>query len=148
LAFFPGPLYAAWAHQLRGDGPAARRAFESALVTLDSAVLERPDDWRVRSARGLVLAGLGRSAEALAEADWLRRSSTYIEDAYFGRMVAEERVKILAQAGATDAALDELERLLTIPSRVSRHALRLDPLWDPIRASPRFRELTRSHPEH
>jgi TolB-like protein/DNA-binding SARP family transcriptional activator/Flp pilus assembly protein TadD len=148
LAFFPGPLYAAWAHQLRGDHEAAWAAFEAALGTLDSAVLERPDDWRVRSARGLALAGLGRSAEALAEADWLRHSSTYIEDAYFGPMVAEERVKILAQAGATDAALDELERLLTIPSAVSGHTLRLDPLWDPIRASPRFRELTRSHPQH
>jgi len=55
--------------------------------------------------------------------------------------VAEERARILAQAGAAGAALDEIERLLTGPSYLSVHTLRLDPRWNPIREQPRFKAL-------
>ena len=137
----PSSLYAAWAHQLRGDQAAARAAFDSARVRLDSVLSERPDDWRVHDARGLALAGLGRRDEALREARWLQESVVYREDAFMGRILAEARALILAQAGDADAALDEIERLLAGPSYLNVHILRLDPRWDPIRDHPRFKAL-------
>jgi tetratricopeptide (TPR) repeat protein len=70
----PSPLYAAWAHQLRGDHAAARAAFDSARVFLDSLIKELPDDYRVHWARGLALAGLGRRADARREARWLEQT--------------------------------------------------------------------------
>jgi serine/threonine-protein kinase len=139
--FFPSSLYAAWAHTLRGNRPAARLAFDSARVLLDSVIRELPDDGRVHSARGLALAGLRRSEEALSEARWLQQSFSYRGDAAEGPALAENRAQILAQAGEAEAALDEIERLLAEPSWVSVHKLRLDPLWDPIRDHPRFQEL-------
>ena len=143
--FLPTALYAAWAHQLRGDHAAARAAFASAHVRLDSVLRELPDDWRVHAARGLALAGLGRRDAALREARWLRQSVVYREDAYKGPSVAEDRARILAQAGEADAALDEIERLLARPSWLSVHTLRLDPRWDPIRNDPRFQALLRRY---
>jgi serine/threonine-protein kinase len=139
--FLPAALYAAWAHQLRGDLAAARAAFDVALVRLDSALGELHDDWRVHAARGMALAGLGRRDEALAEAGWLEQSAIYREDALQGPSAAEDRARILAQAGDADAALDEIERLLAGPSLLSVHTLRLDPRWDPIRDHPRFQAL-------
>jgi tetratricopeptide (TPR) repeat protein len=139
--FLPGALYAAWAQRLRGDQGAARVAFESARACLDSAVRKLPDDWRVHAARGLALAGLGRRDEALSEARWLQQSVVYREDAYKGPSVAEDRARILAQAGEPEAALDEIERLLAGPSWLTVHTLRLDPRWDPIRELPRFKAL-------
>jgi len=140
--FSPASLYAAWAHQLRGDRAAARGAFDSALVFLDSVMQDLPNDWAVHAARGLVLAGLGRREAALREARWLEQSVVYREDAFFGPLVAGNRAWILAQAGAAEAALDEIERLLVAPSFfVTVHTLRLDPRWDPIREHPRFRRL-------
>jgi len=139
--FLPTSLGAAWAHQLRGDSPAARSAFDSALTLLDSVSKERPGDWRVHAARGLVLAGLGRRTEALREARWLRESTVYRTDAVGGAQVAEDRARILAQAGETSAALDEIQRLLAAPSWLSVQILWLDPRWDPIRRDPRFRAL-------
>ena len=65
----------------------------------------------------------------------------YREDAFSRPGLAECRASILAQAGEADAALDEIERLLAGPSWLSVHALRLDPLWDPIREHPRFQRL-------
>ena len=139
--FLPRSLYAGWAYQLRGDRPAARAAFDSARVLMDSVLRELPDDWRVHAARGLALAGLGRRDEALREARWLQQSVVYREDAFWGPGLAEDRARILAQAGDVDAALDEIGRLLARPSWLSVHTLRLDPIWDPIRDHPQFRAL-------
>jgi TolB-like protein/Flp pilus assembly protein TadD len=139
--FLPGALYAGWAYQLRGDPAAARVAFGSARTLLDSVMKILPDDWRVHSARGLAMAGLGRRDEALREARWLQQSEVYRVDALAHSVVAEERARILAQAGVADAALDEIEPLLSGPSYLTVHTLRLDPRWDPIREHPRFKAL-------
>jgi serine/threonine-protein kinase len=143
ILFRPAALYAAWAHQLRGDPAAARAAFDAALVVVDSALAAAPaDDWRLHAARGLALAGLGRREEALREARRLEQDPVYREDAVMGPMVAEPRAQVLAQAGEARAALEEIERLLAGPSYfVSVHTLRLDPRWDPIRDHPRFQAL-------
>jgi tetratricopeptide (TPR) repeat protein len=139
--FLPSALYAAWAHQLRGDPVAARAAFDLARVRLDSALSELPDDWRVHVARGLALGGLGRRDEALGEAHWLQQSVVYREDAFDFAGLAVVRALILAQAGDAEPALDEIERLLAEPSLLTVHTLRLDPRWDPIRDHPRFKAL-------
>lgn len=139
--FVPASLYAAWAHQLRGDRAAARGAFDLARVFLDSAITEHPDDERMHAARGLALAGLGRREEALREARWLQQSAAYREDKFQGGVVVEARARILAQIGDADAAVDEIESLLTRPSQLSVHTLRLDPSWDAIRTHARFRAL-------
>jgi tetratricopeptide (TPR) repeat protein len=144
--FDPIPLYAAWAHQLRGDAVAARVAFDSALAFLDSAILGLPDDWPVHRARGMALAGLGRRDEALQEVRWLRQSLIFRQDEFLRPAVALGAAKILAQIGESDAALNAVEALLAErPPALSIHLLRLDPLWDPIRKHRRFQELLVNH---
>jgi eukaryotic-like serine/threonine-protein kinase len=142
LTFVPDALYAAWAHQLRGDHVAARAAFDSALVFLDSVVATIPEDWPIRQARGMALAGLGRREEALREARWLRTSFIYRKDLFLRPYVEIGAAQILSQLGEADAAVERLEPLLAHPfPAVSAHILRLDPMWDPIRDHPRFRAL-------
>ena len=145
VSFVPTSLFAGWAHQLGGDGASSRAAFESARATLDRELRQLPNDWRLHAARGLTLAGLGYRGEARREADWLRRSEVYARDAFDGPFLAEDRARILAQAGDADEALDEIERLLSQPSWLSVHTLRLDPRWDPIRSHPRFQALLKKH---
>jgi tetratricopeptide (TPR) repeat protein len=139
--FRPRRLQMAWAHQLRGDEAAAREAFASVLPLLDSLVAIAPEDWDLHAARGLAAAGLGLREAALGEARWLQQSSFYREDQYEGTIAALERARVLAQIGDADAALDEIEDLLSRPSWFSHHTLRLDPLFDPIRHDPRFQAL-------
>ena len=89
----------------------------------------------------MALAGLGRREEALREAHWLQQSVFYRQDALLGPSLAEDRARILAQAGDAAAALDEIEKLLAGPSLLTVHTLRLDPRWDPIRDHLRFKAI-------
>ncbi len=52
-------------------------------------------------------------------------------------------VMALAQlnAGNTDAALDYLEEVLSVPSHRSAAWVELDPLWAPARNHPRYKEI-------
>jgi tetratricopeptide (TPR) repeat protein len=143
-AYEPGLLWAAWAHQLRGDSAAARRAFGGALGQLDSALRVLPGDGRARVSRGLALAGLGRRAEAQRIADDMRELSQKVPAA--AGISGEPRARILAQAGFTDAALLILEQSMAgVKSYLSGPMLRLDPRWDPIRREPRFQALVRRY---
>ena len=141
VSYLPTALLTAWAHRLRGDHAAARVAYGAALARLDTVLRKLPDDWRVHSARGFALAGLGRRGEALREARWLQQSAIYREDAFMGTSLAEDRALILAHAGDAEAALDEIEGLLARPSSLSVQWLRINPLWDTIRGHPRFNAL-------
>jgi hypothetical protein len=91
--------------------------------------------------RGLALVGLGRWAEAPQEAQWLLKSAAHGKDRVSGDWVAEERACILTQVGEFDAALDKIERILSMPAWFSVHTIRLDPRWDPIRWRPPFKAL-------
>ena len=144
--YLPSSLYRAWAQQLRNEPEAARAAFQSSLTLLDSVVAEMPDHWPAHAARGLTLAGLGRSEEALAEARWLEETAVYRKNATIGMLTREYRAYILAQAGEAEEALDEIENLIQGPSLyITPHTLAADPRWDPIREHPRFRALMKDH---
>ncbi len=136
----PVALYAGLAYRLKGDSAAAQASFASALALLDSAVLSRPNSYRVHGSRGVALAGLGRRREALAEARWLQPNRKLTP----GGVVeyGEERAYVLAIAGEADSALAQLERLLAGPSwKISVPILRIDPRFDGIRADRRFTAL-------
>jgi serine/threonine protein kinase/TolB-like protein/Flp pilus assembly protein TadD len=150
--YIPLSLYAAWAHEMRGDRPAARAAFDSALVVADAAIRKAPDDWALHHARGMALAGLGRRAEAHREVQVLRDGKVYRDDAFFGPTVRLAAAEVLAQCGDADGAVADLERVLTegafgniLQVGITVHSLRMDPTWDPIREDPRFKALLARH---
>jgi len=43
--------------------------------------------------------------------------------------------------GGEDAAVEQLRRLLAIPSEFSKPMLRMDPTWKQLRENPKFRAL-------
>ncbi|MEE9118561.1 MAG: hypothetical protein V3U02_08215, partial [Calditrichia bacterium] len=48
---------------------------------------------------------------------------------------------IYTLVGDHDAAIDQLAYLLSIPCGMTVHRIRLDPVYDPLRGHPRFKEL-------
>ena len=139
--YAPRTLVAAWAHLQRGDTAAARSAFDSARVLLDSIARAGSSDWQVRAWRGHALAGLGRHEEALREARWLEQFEASNRVYNYCSYVPVVRAEILVANGDTEVALAAIERLLVGPSGVTVPALRIDPRFDRIRNDPRFQAL-------
>ena len=147
LEFLPSSLHSAWALRLQNDGPAADAAFGAALAALDSALAARPGDWRIRAARGLALAGLGRRDEALREAEAISRSWAFADDGFMRPFLREYRARIYAQAGEIQPAIADLRTLLAGPSfYVTPRTVRVSPLWDPLRGDPGFEALLAEFP--
>ena len=64
------------------------------------------------------------------------------KDALLGPYRVEDLAYIHVLVREYDAALDQIEYLLSIPcEQLSVPKLRLDPRWDPLRDHPRYQEL-------
>lgn len=69
------------------------------------------------------------------------------KDAVVGAGEAIWLATIYARVGETEKALDLIEELLSIPSRLSVGWLRLEPAWDSLRDHPRFQEILEKYGE-
>jgi serine/threonine-protein kinase len=62
-------------------------------------------------------------------------------DALAGPELVRFLAEIYVKCGNYDAAIDQIQTLLSVPSYMSVGLLRVDPIWDPIRSNPRFQRL-------
>jgi hypothetical protein len=138
---------------LKGDAPAARAAFMKVHTKLEEELRIHPDNIDLLSDLGLIDAALGRKEQALREgrrAMDLRASAlSTARDPMFGSSTNQASMKtsfamICAWAGEPDLALEQLEAVSKIPGGPSYGALRLDPMWDPLRGNPRFEKIVAS----
>ncbi len=118
--------------------------YDSARALVESKIEERPEDSRLHSALGIAYAGLGRKEDALREGTLAVELLPISKEAYRGAYRAIDLAQIYAMVGETDAAIDRLEHLLSIPGPLSVSLLRLDPIWDPLRDHPRFERVVQS----
>jgi serine/threonine-protein kinase len=143
--YLPKVLLFAEAHYLLGDSGLAREYYDSARAFLEPKVLEQPEDWRRQSALGVAYAGLGRREEAIQEGRLAVELMPVARDAIAGTYPLEHLARIYAMVGEYEAAVEQLDRLLSIPSEISVPLLRIDPTWDALRDHPRFQALLAEH---
>jgi serine/threonine protein kinase/Tfp pilus assembly protein PilF len=129
------------AHQALGDAARARKEYEQALPLLEAEVEKHPERARQRIALARAYAGLKRKADALREARHAVELLPISKDAFIGPLVEIGRAGVEAQVGETDAAIEHIRYLLSIPGMLSPGLLRVDPRWVPLRDDPRFRKL-------
>ncbi len=125
----------------RGEEELGRAYFDSVRVLMESNVARRPDDARFRSLLGVAYAGLGRKDDAIREANRATELLSVEVDGLWGRTFHENLAWVYVTAGEHDAAIDELQYLLSIPGPTTPALLRIDPAWEPLRDSPRFWDL-------
>jgi TolB-like protein/DNA-binding winged helix-turn-helix (wHTH) protein len=119
----------------------ARVSFETARNQIKEELHRESGEYSIHGLNGLALAGLRRKKEAIDEGKRAVELLPVSKDASLGPNRIETLAVIYTLSGEPDAAIDQLEYLLSIPSRFSVEMLRLDPLWDPLRNHPRFKKL-------
>ncbi|MCH8146343.1 MAG: tetratricopeptide repeat protein [Gemmatimonadetes bacterium] len=104
--------------------------------------MEFPDDHRMHTSLGIALAGLGRSDDALHHGKRAVELNPVSKDAFDGPFYEQNLAIIYTLLGDQEEALDKIDYLLSIPSFwMSVGALRINPVWDPLRENPRFQAL-------
>ena len=128
---------------VKGDVGPARAAFLKAEQELQT-LLDKPHELAdAQSYLGLVYAGLDQKEAALQAARSAVDLLPMSRDVIVGAFYLERLARVEAQVGETQSAIDHLEELLSSSGgeTVSLATLRIDPVWDPIRADPRFKAL-------
>jgi serine/threonine protein kinase/tetratricopeptide (TPR) repeat protein len=139
--FIPKALLYAQIYGCMDKKQLEQASYESAQSILETKVRKWPDDARFHSALGIAYAGLGRKEDAIREGKLAVELLPVTKDARRGPNRVEDLARIYVMVGEFDAAIDQIEFLLSIPGELSIPLLRLDPVWAPLREHPRFKKL-------
>jgi serine/threonine-protein kinase len=116
--------------------------YDSARAVLEVAVRRGATAFgRLGDNLALAYAGLGRRDEAVQTIESAVEIAPIFMGTERGVSLADDLAEIYVRVGEYEAAIDQLEFLLSVPSLISIPLLRVDPLYDPLRDHPRFRAL-------
>src|SRR5213595_2085669 len=129
------------------DEARARTASEAARVQQEKIVQAQPDYGPALCVLGLIDAALGRKDLALDEGRRAIGLTPLEKDVINGSRVLQYFAITAAWAGEKELALQQLEAGLRAPfasEMLSYGALKLLPVWDPLRGDPRFEKIVAS----
>ena len=129
------------------DEARARTAFEAARAQQEKIVQAQPDYGPALCVLGLIDAALGRKDLALDEGRRAIALTPVEKDVINGSRVLQYFAITAAWAGDKELALQQLEAGLRAPVAslmLSYGALKLLPVWDPLRGDPRFEKIVAS----
>jgi serine/threonine-protein kinase len=139
----------ALAHHVAGDIASARAEAEEARNTLESLKKDQPDNAFIAAALAVACAVLDEKDSAVNEAQRAIMLVPSSKDRLSGPAFEENMALVEMLIGDNDRALATLTRLLQTPyggwlyspTPITPALLRLDPIWDPLRADPAFQKL-------
>jgi tetratricopeptide (TPR) repeat protein len=146
LAGLPGGLWSKYysiglARRALQDEPGARAAFLRSKSSVEDDLNRSPGVAKLHIQLAKSLAYLGEKEAALAEAQRATEFQPESRDAFEGPAITEGAAEVCAIVGENDRAIQILDGLLSRPSEVTVQGLRVNPIWDPLRNDPRFRDL-------
>ena len=139
----------AFAQRLAGDTAAAKATGEQARNILEPLCREQPDNSFFAQQLALANAALGEKETALSEAERATTLLSSATDPLSGPTREEALALIQMMFGDSTHSISTLSRLLQMPyiswlygpMPATPALLRLDPIWDPLRADPVFQKL-------
>jgi TolB-like protein/DNA-binding winged helix-turn-helix (wHTH) protein/Tfp pilus assembly protein PilF len=139
----------AFTQRLAGDVAGAKDNAEQARNTLEPLYKNQPDNSWFPSFLSVAYATLGEKDSALKEAEHAIMLSPSTQDRVYGPNNEEILALIQTIFGENSRAISTLARLLQTPysswfhgpASITPALLRLNPIWDPLRADPAFQKL-------
>ena len=140
--FIPKALRYAQIYWYMNKNELAKKYYDDARSILEAKIQQRPEDAQPHSSLGIAYAGLGRKDDAIREGKLAVELLPVSKDAWRGCYRVKDLARIYVMVGEFDAAIDQLEFLLSVPGEMSVPLLKLDPVWAPLRDHHRFKKLS------
>jgi len=141
-----------WLEEVRGDHAAAAENWRQARSELEP-FLQQPEFPGLIAYLALLNASLGDKAAAFKLAERGTSIFPVKKSALYGPMMVEVLARVAALTGERDRAIASLQIVLNKPypgalaatAPITPALLRLDPMFDSLRADPRFQRMIDSH---
>ena len=138
-----------YTQRLAGDTAGAKVTAEQARNTLEQLYRDQPDNPSFAAILSEAYAMIGEKDLALKEAERAIMLLPSAKDPVYGPSYEENLALIQTMFGENSRAISTLTRLLQTPysgglygpAPITPALLRLDPIWDPLRADPAFQKL-------
>jgi TolB-like protein/Tfp pilus assembly protein PilF/class 3 adenylate cyclase len=129
---------------LFGNKELAQTALTDARGIFERMTREQPDYAQGWSYLGLTDSMLGRCDEAIQEGKRACEVLPFTKDSWVGPAWISNLATIYTRCGDKDAALEQLQKSIRLPTGVTYGELKTSPDWDALRGDPRFEKLVAS----
>ena len=137
----PHSLFRAYLEKHLGDINSAEENFRLTQQIMEQKVMEAPDDSRYHSTLGIAYAAQGKEQEALTEMRKAKQLRPIESNGMYGTAALFDAILMYVFLDDTDAAMDELEQLIAIPSPYSLKYLDWYLPLQPLKEHPRYAEF-------
>jgi tetratricopeptide (TPR) repeat protein len=131
-------------YKYMGKEVLSKKSFDSSRVQLERMLRAKPGDNRLHFALCKSYAGLGNLREAIKELDKGIKLSSLI-DGNTSYIHSSCLVTIYTLTGDYENALKQIDYLLSNPTGFSVNILKLNPLYDPLRNLPGYKEIIKKY---
>jgi tetratricopeptide (TPR) repeat protein len=128
----------------KNDSTGATAAFRNARAILAQRLAVKPEHARTIAVLAQVDADLGEKELALKEAQHAIDLMPISKDIYDGALVLEGLAQVYTWSNDKDRAIEQLQKLSSMPSYINYARLKVHPLWSPLRGDPRFEKIIAS----
>lgn len=143
--YIPWEMLAGRAYQLMSEEQLARKSYMAARDLLLREVRKQPEDSRIHSSLGIAYAALGQKKDAIREGKRAIDLYPISKDRLYGPFRVHDLAWIYVLLEEYDAALDQIEYLLSIPFPITIKHYLLDPLYKPLHDHPRFKRIVEKY---
>ncbi len=128
-------------YHLMGNETSATAYYDSARIHMETKLAELPEDERYHSALGIAYAGLGQKEDAIREGLRGTELMPVDKEAWRGAHRVEDLAQIYTMVGEYDLAMEQIERLLSLPYYFTAKTLEVFPTWASLKDHPRYQQL-------
>ena len=127
--------------RMRGDYEKAQEYYTGAIEYYETALARRSDDLYALSSLSFAYAALGRKEEAIQKAKRAVELVPLSHNALDAPAQILVLAEVYAQLGESEAALEQLAKVVQLPAGPDYGRLKFDPVWDGLRTDPKFQQI-------